>query len=528
MKRLILATLMVLMVAGILGMVSAQDTCPARPDGATRTDLLAGQTTNIGNVWVWNDDEFVYVQYDITVSGWYLTETHADVRCDWTLIPQNTNHNPEPGHFAKKESFAVTSHTTTWCTKIPMPTCAAECNHELAVAAHAAVVQLKETCSDVVSGTAVTTVTQRRSGDALVFSPVNLPAIDAWEPGSRYPNDGLDDSAWQANSLWDQQIYGKGIDTNIADWIWETYLVQDPVLGTALTMTTPLFNGYPVSGDLYITCDNGYQAFVNGQSVGSANVAPGFQTSDLKHASVDTNGWQSVQHYDLAPFLVSGPNTLTIDAANEYLNPDDPPNTLTGTVSNNPGACIFQAPVCYETIKRTETAWGAGTRFTFRGNWATWITYYPGCIVRYPPSGNVYIGYEDWGQGDYDYNDFGMKASFEEEYIGGLTNAYLQKITMHFVPVIYDSGMNHLIHIKRTDLVGSFDGEVTHPGYVPDILTLHDGSTGAETAPGTSIGLTGDLDVVLFNTAKYSWPEKIPAFGTEEVTVVVTMTSPTS
>jgi hypothetical protein len=381
MKRVIFATIIVLIVAGIVGAVSAQVTCPTTsPD--TVTNLVAGQFITIGTVSVWNAGENINVVYKITAPGWYLTETHLDVRCTAAEIPQTLKTktggpNPIPGHFAYRESFAVTDHQTEWCTQIPKPDCG--CKYLTYVAAHAAVVHLTETCSDVASGTAVTTITQRRSGDAAAFTSVNLPAVDAWEPGPAYPNDGPIDSGWEANSLWDQQIFGKGIDTTVADWIWESYQVQDPVVGTVLTMTTPLFNGYPVSGDLYITCDNGYEAFVNGQSVGSANVFGDWKFSNLKQAFVDTNGWQSVQHYDLTPNLVSGQNVLTIDAANEYLNPDDLPNNMIGTLSNNPGACIFQAPVCYENIDQMETAWGAGSRFNTKGNWGMYFTF-PTCV----------------------------------------------------------------------------------------------------------------------------------------------------
>ena len=52
MKRLILATMAVLLVAGILGTVSALDTCPVPSTLAPTTDLLAGQKTDIGDVYV--------------------------------------------------------------------------------------------------------------------------------------------------------------------------------------------------------------------------------------------------------------------------------------------------------------------------------------------------------------------------------------------------------------------------------------------------------------------------------------------
>jgi len=127
-----------------------------------------------------------------------------------------------------------------------------------------------------------------------------------------------------------------------------------------------------------------------------------------------------------------------------------------------------------------------------------------GEIVTYPLTGNVYIGYEDWFNGDFDYNDFGMKFSVQEIYD---KKDYLLEVKMTFTAVVYDSGMDHLIHIRRP-----FNGDFTYnvsrsvPAY-PYYLTLWDGATGIETPAGTYSG-SGELDVVLFNTSKYSWPQK--------------------
>jgi len=145
------------------------------------------------------------------------------------------------------------------------------------------------------------------------------------------------------------------------------------------------------------------------------------------------------------------------------------------------------------------------------------------CVHRehYPESGNAYIGYEDWTDGDFDYNDFGMTFSTEEIYNPDLD---LAEVTMIFKAVVYDSGMDHLIHIKRP-FNGGYTYTVTRsvPAY-PNVLTLWDGATGKETPDGTYIG-TGPLDVTLFNTAKYNFPQKPPNMG-EVVTVHVYLDDP--
>jgi len=117
------------------------------------------------------------------------------------------------------------------------------------------------------------------------------------------------------------------------------------------------------------------------------------------------------------------------------------------------------------------------------------------CIktVRYPATGNVYIGYEDWPNGDFDYNNFGMTFSAEETYD---CNWYLLMVKMKFTAVIYDSGAEHDIHITRP-IVGTSTYTVTRS--IPYF--------GHETPAGTYSG-SGPIDVILFDTSKYAWPSK--------------------
>jgi hypothetical protein len=98
----------------------------------------------------------------------------------------------------------------------------------------------------------------------------------------------------------------------------------------------------------------------------------------------------------------------------------------------------------------------------------------------------------------------------------------LAEMTMTFKAVVFDSGMRHLIHIKRP-LNGDYTYTITRstPAY-PNELTLWDGTKGKETPEGAYAG-SGNLDVVLFNTAKYSWPQK--QIG-EIVTVHVVLNNP--
>lgn len=98
------------------------------------TELLAGQTIDVGEVLVWNDGNFLYVKYVVDAAYWCLTETHLHVATSLEGIPQKKG-NPPPGQFDYKgEHDCVTDYTyeipLTWGV-----------DTELFIAAHAVVCQ---------------------------------------------------------------------------------------------------------------------------------------------------------------------------------------------------------------------------------------------------------------------------------------------------------------------------------------------------------------------------------------------------
>jgi len=152
-----------------------------------------------------------------------------------------------------------------------------------------------------------------------------------------------------------------------------------------------------------------------------------------------------------------------------------------------------------DPIYQEETGWGDNGLGFPGNNWATYFTYEVQCPceVTYPAEGNVYIGYEDWPNGDFDYNDFGMYFSAVETYEGGCDeNAQLTKVVMTFTAKIYDSGGNHLIHILRPINGGSV------------VIVERSSVYGSEEKPAGTYSMTGDVDIVLFDTSKYSQPSK--------------------
>jgi hypothetical protein len=96
------------------------------------TDLIAGKDTDVGDVLVWNDADYLYVKY-ATAAGWCLGETHLHVAASLEAIPQTKTGNPIPGHFDFKSSHDCAAETTyviplAWAT-----------DTELYIAAHAEV-----------------------------------------------------------------------------------------------------------------------------------------------------------------------------------------------------------------------------------------------------------------------------------------------------------------------------------------------------------------------------------------------------
>jgi hypothetical protein len=232
----------------------------------------------------------------------------------------------------------------------------------------------------IVSGdtgaTKITTVYNKALGVQTTVIPITpLTPVRAQEPNP-YPTTYLSEypGPYEAvDSTWDNGV-GKWFQNNAppvgpaADWIWETETVDGPSAydstdllydvnaakwGRAVLMETVFsIPGVPTSATVHIACDNGYEVWVNGGThYASAPVkggsGSGWETSTLREAYLDTDGWQTVGHHDVSADLVSGSNTLYVLAGNEYFDTDDG-QAAAGTMYNNPGAAIFQLDIEYE------------------------------------------------------------------------------------------------------------------------------------------------------------------------------------
>lgn len=371
---------------------------------AQAVDLIAGQNMDIGDVIVSNTGTNLEVTYQ-TSDGWALSETHLAVACDKNGIPLNQSGHPVIGHFPYSTNHDpfVTSFTYT----IPLSELSSTCNSPgdtIVLAAHAVVFNTLDLQSlQVISGELIevpdrfgfssngdvkTQVLRRRPGDAPysfddAFAEIDPPhqAKLAWEPCDALPfcptPDANPPDPTPDPSLWDNNIddspAGQALLNAGADWIWESYLAQDPVVGTVIRLKRTFdIPGDPQTGTLNITCDNGYEAFINGTSVGSAQVLGDWKNSNLRQAFVDVDNWQSVESWNVGAYLHKGLNTLIIDAGNEEMIQGHDGHQNDGTVVRNPAGCIFMLSTNYA---KDETAWGEGTRFVISGTWAMYFEY---------------------------------------------------------------------------------------------------------------------------------------------------------
>jgi len=420
------------------------------------TNLMAGQHIDVGDVIVWNDGDYLYVKYLVTAEGWCLTETHLHVAESMEGIPQKKG-NPPPGQFTWQMPHECVNEYTYI---IPL---AWDPDIELYIAAHAKMEKILEEAPYYASAV-FDSYQGLTKGDSPVRSERSTPeqalALESGEDESNFFSLGF--GGWIIVEFDCPIRNGEGNDVIVWEDTWgggyplETASVQASQEGTTWTLLGTATN------------------------LGAGNQRPSeFDLGDLEWAKyikiVDTT------------------------------DPEPHAGNADGFDLNAVGAlqhCIQE-----------ETAWGAGLDFPGK-NWATYFIYTvqsPYYTERYPEEGNVYIGYEDWINGDFDYNDFGMTFSVEELYKRIGADDYLCEITMTFTAVIYDSGMDHLIHIRRP-INGSFSYTVTRPTTpaYPNLLTLWDLTTGKETPADmyTDPGTLGYLDAVLFNTYKYDWPQK--------------------
>ena len=521
MKKFVSLFITVLLVVALLApaTISAPATVfadvPTVPEGATKANLMAGQNILVGCVYVWNDTDNLYVKYE-TTNGWCLDETHLAVATSLEGIPQADGGNPPPGQFPymHEDLGCVTSDLYI----IPLDEFDVECETNLFIAAHAVVKKCKTE-----SFTFEPELMWTRSSESAVAVYPDYGAKWTKEQGFAI---ALDPTAvvWDGGTLGQYFTdYSTRNDIGWASWV----CTQNPngmsTSGTDLRRFQATFDipaGYTVIGGMLGSVNPGYEnvipindniyTFVNEELLfwgGTIRVVDsgtthflGMERRDTESqnpaAFPETDGWYIDGTFPVIPsgLFVEGLNKLDV-FAEEF---------CAGGGMHELGLTLQVE----QTTCETETAWGYGDDFP-GANWATYFNYAVQCEFEKPKIINAYIGYEDWPNGDFDYNDFGMYFSAVEYYWGTSSHMDLTKVVMTFEAAVYDSGMDHLIHIKRP-IVGNSTVIVTRG------VPLY----GSETPAGI-YSFTGDVDVVLFDTAKYAWPSKqIGEMVTVEIVVL--------
>jgi hypothetical protein len=351
------------LLAGLALVAALAPSVAAAPPGVTKAaDLFAGQSTDVGDVFVWNDSTSLYIEIDL-VAGWCMTESHVAVASAPEGIPQTKTGNPIPGKFAYGDTYDPCADGD----EFTVPLSGLDATPVIAV--HAKVWDESQIASmNVFSDSGNTTVTASTAGGTLP-----RPAVDAWE--------AFLDPVDATPSTWDN---GVGTSTfALADWIWSDYRVNTPTVDETATFVRTFTVPGPVAPGSWmkVTADDAYTAGLNGSLV----------------ASDTWPNWPSVESAN--PFVpVMGPNTLGFVATNSNVS-----NGSGGTIDNNPGGLIYEARINYYT--HSESAWaGEPVGFTqFTGaNWATYFgygvqAYVFGDTVASTDWGVVNLDFEVWG-----------------------------------------------------------------------------------------------------------------------------------
>ncbi|WP_144607533.1 hypothetical protein [Algoriphagus algorifonticola] len=79
---------------------------------SSETCLLAGRTIEVGNVEVYNDEDFVYITASTEGTDWYFFESHLKI--SETAQGLGTGKNPAPGKFPYKETYDPVLQVVTY------------------------------------------------------------------------------------------------------------------------------------------------------------------------------------------------------------------------------------------------------------------------------------------------------------------------------------------------------------------------------------------------------------------------------
>jgi LruC domain-containing protein len=501
--------------AGLVGLsatgtAAADEQCGpgCEPQCEAQVPLCAGQDIDVGTVHIRrvpgeDELEVEYVLDGETENDWYLRETHLYVgKTDPTEL------SSAPGQFPfSKEDYGdnVTSDTYTigfdevceyavqqgnkWDEET---NCGVEAGDCVWVAAHAVVDEvLIEAPYFAADATSTANQGVKKNGES-VDSDRSDPAdalVKAYPDGNFFSlgfmpdgEGGFQDEGGSIEVTFECPVVnGEGDDLRL----WEVTFAPYP----------------PESADVYAWYEGGWRllgtADNSGQDAEGSPEAHTLSTFDLSDpADEDYDEIESTEKLRIVDTTDPGPHNGSADAF------------------DLDGIQVLQD--CTED----ETAWGDGCdgcEITDGGNWATKFQYGIGeCLETLEVPSESYIGYEDRpSSGDFDYNDFGMRASITETYLGD----ELETIDMEFSAEEYQAGDSHVISIQRDFLSSDtmeWEYELSRSG--------SDDLSSSRTTDETNgpVGGSGSLDVALFDTDTLS--SKTSTID-DTVSITVTITS---
>lgn len=307
----------------------------AAPAGTPKAaDIFAGQTTDIGDVYVWNSATELFVEIDIDGS-WCITESHVAVAPAASGIPQ-ANGNPVPGKFSQGDTYAPCEEGGDTFT------------FSLAEIDTTPVIAVHVKAWDQDSLATATIVSNAGSSNPVAFAetyptfgaPVAA-MVPSYAPGS-WPT--IAGASYISN-----QAAGDPFDVNRWRMVTETLAVP----------------GLPLDGDLWVNSDNYERTTLNGTEVqrdddgGAATV----EGTGAEPASASPQTWSTVEHVSFMP--KKGDNAFN------FLFRNSTWSECCGFV-DNPTGLIYKATASY--YARSETGW-AGTEDFPGSNWATYFEY---------------------------------------------------------------------------------------------------------------------------------------------------------
>jgi hypothetical protein len=315
----------VLVLGGEGDGVGMDDLIYGRP---MEVSLCAGQTMDVGDVQVGNDDTNLYVTYLITEPDTCMIETHLHVAEGIDGIPQTKKGNPIPGQFDyMMDHNCVTEYTYT----IPLGTWADDV--DLSIAAHA-VVKItpisENACAD-----AVFDYTQ---GTLYNGNPVGTDRSD--------PNKALGEPDSSRPLI---NFYSLGFDKLETEEVEGVLSLSFPTFITGeLTVYETTYGPYPVElADVFVSRDGTDWTFLG---------------------TADNSGTEADFH----------PSTFYLDGCFQYVKIVDMTDIALFSGFPTTAQAFDVDAVCASNTCNEETAWGGclGAGSPFEGkNWATYFNY---------------------------------------------------------------------------------------------------------------------------------------------------------